>query len=159
MLFFETIHDNYPWELLLDADPAKELVKEYLNNGECWAAKRDGSEEVLGVYVLNFPEEKTAELINLAVKSSHQGRGIGKECVAHAVQRCRELGISRLEVGTGNSGIGQIAFYQKCGFRMTGVIQDFFLGRYEEEVVENGISCKDMVRFAMDLNTIDGRMK
>ena len=31
MLFFETIHDNYPWELLLDADPAKELVKEYLN--------------------------------------------------------------------------------------------------------------------------------
>ena len=152
MLFFETIHDNYPWELLLDADPAKELVKEYLNNGECWAAKRDGSEEILGVYVLNFPEEKTAELINLAVRSDCQGQGIGKECVAHAVQRCRELGISRLEVGTGNSGIGQIAFYQKCGFRMTGVIQDFFLGRLEEEVVENGISCRDMVRFAMDIN-------
>ena len=152
MLFFETIHDNYPWELLLDADPAKELVKEYLNNGECWAAKMDGSEEILGVYVLNFPEEKTAELINLAVRSDCQGQGIGKECVAHAVQRCRELGISRLEVGTGNSGIGQIAFYQKCGFRMTGVIQDFFLGRLEEEVVENGISCRDMVRFAMDIN-------
>lgn len=32
-----------------------------------------------------------------------------------------------IEIGTGNSSIGQLALYQKCGFRIIGVDMDFFL--------------------------------
>ncbi len=31
-----------------------------------------------------------------------------------------------IEIGTGNSSIGQLALYQKCGFRIIGVDMDFF---------------------------------
>lgn len=159
MLSFKKINDNYPWDLLLDADPCRELVEEYLEKGECWAGRENENSDTFdGVYILLFPEEgegagqeSSGELINLAVRPELQGRGIGKQCVAHAAGRCRLRGLKYLEVGTGNSGIGQIAFYQKCGFRITGVIPDYFEGRFEEEIFENGMLCRDMVRFRMEL--------
>ncbi|OZB89967.1 hypothetical protein CJP46_35970 [Paenibacillus sp. XY044] len=43
-----------------------------------------------------------------------QGKGIGKLLGKHTVQNATELGFKTIEVGTGNSGVGQLALYQKC---------------------------------------------
>jgi ribosomal protein S18 acetylase RimI-like enzyme len=56
-----------------------------------------------------------------------------------------------LEVGTGNSSIGQLALYQKCGFRITGIDYNYFIRHYDEPIFENGIPCRDMIRLAIDL--------
>lgn len=45
-----------------------------------------------------------------------------------------------------------MAFYQKCGFRMLNVERDFFAD-YQPPIVENGIPCKDMILFSLDLTT------
>ena len=138
-----------PFDLLLLADPSRELVEEYLAIGKCHVAEMAG--DIVGVYVLARLDMETMEIMNIAVDERMHGQGIGKKLVEDAIQVARELGVQSLEVGTGNSSIGQLALYQKCGFRMEGVIKDFFVDNYDEEIFENGIQCRDMIRLVKEL--------
>ncbi|WP_164669852.1 GNAT family N-acetyltransferase [Virgibacillus doumboii] len=139
-----------PMDLLLLADPSEEMVMEYLTQGQCYVAKIDN--KIVGVYVLFQRRRDKIELKNIAVDESEQGKGIGKQLINHAIANARLLGYKYIEVGTGNSSIGQLALYQKCGFRITAVIKDFFKKNYEEEIIENGILCRDMIKLRMDLS-------
>jgi len=136
-------------ELLLLADPSQQLVEQYLKRGECYVAETDGA--VIGVYVLLPTRPDTAEIVNVAVHELYQGQGIGKRLVNHAIQTAKAQGCRTVEIGTGNSGVGQLALYQKCGFRITGVDRDFFLRHYDEPIYENGIQVVDMVRLSQDI--------
>jgi ribosomal protein S18 acetylase RimI-like enzyme len=136
-------------ELLLLADPSRKLVEEYVARGTCFVAEEAG--QTVGVYVLLPTRPETVELVNIAVAEELHGRGIGKRLVRHAIQTARTNGYRTIEVGTGNSGMGQLALYQKCGFRIVGVDIDFFIPHYPEAIYENGIPCRDMVRLSQDL--------
>ncbi|WP_337098570.1 GNAT family N-acetyltransferase [Paenibacillus sp. YIM B09110] len=138
-----------PMELLLMADPSEKLVNEYLNRGQCMVAEAGGM--IIGVYVLLPTRPETIEIVNVAVAESEQGQGIGKQLVKHAIETAGQLGYKTIEIGTGNSGVGQLALYQKCGFRMVGIDRDFFIRHYHEPIYENGIQVIDMVRLSQDL--------
>ncbi|MFS0916265.1 GNAT family N-acetyltransferase [Brevibacillus sp. 179-C 1.1 NHS] len=138
-----------PMELLLAADPSVRLVEEYVQRGRCFVAVLE--ESIVGVYVLIPTRPDTIELVNVAVDEAHQGKGFGKKLVLHAIEIAKSLGYKTIEVGTGNSSVGQLALYQKCGFRMTWIDRDFFLRHYEEEIYENGIQVIDMVRLSQDI--------
>ncbi|WP_374706670.1 GNAT family N-acetyltransferase [Paenibacillus sp. J2TS4] len=143
-----------PMELLLLADPSRDIVEGYLGRGQCYVAEEGGS--VIGVYVLIPTRPETVELVNVAVEESRHGCGIGKRLVLHAVRTAREQGARTMEVGTGNSSVAQLALYQKCGFRITGVDRDFFTRHYPMEIMENGIPCRDMIRLAQDVHNGEG---
>lgn len=100
---------------------------------------------------LRLNEEPPMELVNVAVDEKYQGRGIGKQLVMHAIHQARRLSYQTIEVGTGNTGIGQLALYQKCGFRITGIDKDFFIRHYPEKIYENGIQVMDMIRLSQEL--------
>ncbi|QRG69980.1 GNAT family N-acetyltransferase [Brevibacillus choshinensis] len=138
-----------PMDLLLLADPSRLLVEAYLKRGTCYVAASE--EAIIGVYVLLPTRPDTIELVNVAVSEAHQGRGIGKKLVLHAIQQARQLGYRTIEIGTGNSSLDQLGLYQKCGFRITGVDRDFFLRHYDEPIFENGIQVVDMIRLSQDL--------
>lgn len=138
-----------PMNLLLLADPSIEFIKDYVNRGETYFAEING--EVVGVYILLATRPGTCEIINIAVSEKYQGEGIGRKLLEHAIEFAFQGGCKTLEIGTGNSSIGQLAFYQKCGFRITGVDRDFFVRHYKEDIIENGIHCRDMIRLSMDL--------
>ncbi|AKO92622.1 GNAT family N-acetyltransferase [Priestia filamentosa] len=138
-----------PFSLLLLADPSQEKVKEHLEKGVCFVAEED--KKIIGAYILEEKNEKSIELVNIAVKEHLHGKGIGKKLIQHVLQSTKEQGYEIIEVGTGNSSINQLAFYQKCGFRMTGIERNFFLENYKEPLFENGIRCQDMVRLTFFL--------
>ena len=139
-----------PWDLLLLADPSRQQIESYLSTGTCYTARLHGL--TVGVLVLLETGPGTIEIMNIAVAEDYQGQGIGKQLVAEAVRIARQKKANRLEVGTGNSSIDELAFYQKVGFRMVSIDRDFFLRHYDEPIFENGIQCRDMVRFAMELD-------
>lgn len=143
------VNEEHPMELLLVADPSRKLVEDYVKRGECFVAEE--SNQCVGTYVLLPTRPETVELVNIAVAEEMQGRGIGKKLVLHAIQTAKTKGYKTIEIGTGNSSIGQLALYQKCGFRIVGVDLDFFIRHYSEEIYENGIQCRDMVRLSQDL--------
>ncbi|OAH59234.1 MULTISPECIES: GNAT family N-acetyltransferase [Bacillaceae] len=141
--------EELPLDLLLLADPSQALIEDYVQRGECFLAESD--RQIIGVYVLLPTRPETVELVNIAVMETHHDRGIGKQLIIDAIQRAKSKGYRTIEVGTGNSSIGQLALYQKCGFRITGVDRDFFIRHYSEEIFEKGIQCRDMVRLSQEL--------
>ncbi|MFJ8256408.1 GNAT family N-acetyltransferase [Peribacillus asahii] len=143
------IGEKLPMELLLLADPSKDIVEEYINRGECFVAESE--QQIIGVYVLLPTRPETVELVNVAVLEEQHGRGIGKQLVIDAIKVAKTKGYRTIEIGTGNSSIGQLALYQKCGFRIIGVDMDFFIKHYPEKIFENGIQCRDMIRLSQDL--------
>jgi len=138
-----------PWGLLLLADPAADMVRAYLPRASVHVAERGG--RVVGEYALLATRPATWELVNVAVEPQSQGRGVGRALVLHAIATARAAGARVLELGTGNAGIGQLALYQRCGFRIVGVDLDFFTRHYPEPIEENGIPCRDMIRLSLDL--------
>ena len=141
--------DLYPWELLLSADPEKSLVEKYLNLGETFIARLN--ENTIGVIVLLEKHPGIMEIMNVAVSEPFQNRGIGRRLVTFGIKRAGEKGMTKVEIGTGNPGVGQMLLYQKCGFRIIGVDLDFFRRNYPEKIYENGIECRDMIRMEIIL--------
>ncbi|MDT3427387.1 ribosomal protein S18 acetylase RimI-like enzyme [Paenibacillus forsythiae] len=138
-----------PYELLLLADPSRELVDRYLKQGICYMAVLPGEavpEKPVGVFVLLRGEAGTVEIMNIAVREEAQGKGIGRKLLQAAIEIAKASDARAIEIGTGNSSLQQLALYQKCGFRIIGVDRDFFVRNYAEAIYENGIQCRDMIR-------------
>ncbi|MFD3446049.1 GNAT family N-acetyltransferase [Microbacteriaceae bacterium 4G12] len=145
----KALSTEIPIELLLLADPHHDHITSYVQRGQLFTAKQE--EQIIGAYVLLETRPKTMEIVNIAVISEHQGKGIGKQLIAHALEVAKHSGMHTVEIGTGNSSIDQLALYQKCGFRIVGIDHDYFVKYYEEPIIENGIVCRDMIRLALDL--------
>lgn len=140
--------EELPRELLILADPSPALVESYIHGGHGLLAEHQGT--TVGVAVLLDTRPHTMELVNLAVRESLQGRGIGQALLHESLAYARVHGARTVEVGTGNSSIGQLALYQKAGFRIVGVERDFFTRHYPEPIYENGILCRDMIRLSIN---------
>lgn len=132
---------NEMMDLLLMADPDKEAIAAYLDESTIFVAYN--LNRLIGIAAITF-EQDQAELKNLAVDESNQGRGIAKKLIFKAQDYAKESGSLSIKVGTGNSSLSQLALYQKCGFRMQYINEDYFSG-YPEPIFENGIRCLDMV--------------
>lgn len=135
---------DLPMNLLLEADPSEELVREYCSNGFVYEAAVD--DELMGVYVLLPLTDGIVEIKNIAVAEDARGQGYGKRLIQHALSKAERLGFGNVEIGTGNSSVDQLMLYQKCGFRIDSIDRDFFTRNYPEPIFENGIQCRDMIR-------------
>jgi ribosomal protein S18 acetylase RimI-like enzyme len=141
--------EEIPWDLLLDADPSRQRVASYLSDDLTRVAKL--GDEIIGVYALARHDPITFELMNIAVREVYQGTGLGRRLLGHAIGLAESKGARIIDVGTGNSSFAALAFYQRAGFRIVGVIPNFFVDNYAEPIVENGIRCVDMVRLRLTL--------
>lgn len=137
------------YDLLLLADPDKQLVENYVVRGLCFEAISTG--KIVGVLVLLPTRPETLEIINIAVSEKYQGQGIGEKLIQFTLAHAKNLHYKTVEIGTGSTSFGQLYLYQKCGFRMTSIDRDFFLRHYEEKIIENRLVLKDMVRLSIDV--------
>ena len=136
-------------ELLLLADESEASVADYIGRGACYAARCGNT--LAGQYVLLHTRPFTAEVVNIAVVPRFQRQGVGTALLAHAVRTAREAGFRRLEIGTGDSGTGQIALYLRCGFVRCGIDEDYYRKYYPAPIFENGVECRHMIRMSMEL--------
>ena len=111
----------------------------------------DEGGDLVGAATMQWRGEP-CELMELAVAPERQGQGIGRRIVAWLVEEARRRGKQAILVGTANASIDNIAFYQRCGFRMDHVRKDYFW-YYREPVYENGIQIRDMLVFRYELTS------
>ncbi|TYS19120.1 GNAT family N-acetyltransferase [Rossellomorea vietnamensis] len=130
------------------ADESEEAVRNYIVEGDLYAIH---FEDVLaGVILFISVNDSTVELKNLAVIPEFRGRGIGKASIKEGLVIYKNQGKDRVIVGTANSSIDNIAFYQKAGFRMYEIKRNFFFN-YPEPIFEYGIRAMDMIMFEKTL--------
>lgn len=148
-----TNKSDYPWELLLLADPEASLVAAYLKTSETFV-KVNSTSEVLGVLVLNKEAEDHYELMNLAVAEAYQSMGIGQELVEYGIKeiKSRQQSEARLIVKTGDLSYPAIRLYQRCGFQIKEVIEDYFIKNYPEAIYEEGQQLKNQLILELLIN-------
>lgn len=143
-------NDKTPFELLLIADPSRDLIDEYLKQSDIFIARQ--IDEIIGVIVLFSLTAETVEIKNVAVKPEFQGQGIGSFLIENVVRIALLNGQKSICLGTANSSVGQFYLYQKLGFELTDIKRNFFINNYAEPIYENGIQAKHMLVLTRQLN-------
>jgi GNAT superfamily N-acetyltransferase len=133
------------------AEDSEESLAGYLDRGAVWVA-RDADGTVVG-HLQVIPDAEVWEVRNTAVTESRQGRGIGRRLLEHAVAEARRSGVPRIVVATAAADIGNLRFYQRCGFRMERVVHDAFgpATGYRDPIDIDGIPLRDQVWFGRDV--------
>lgn len=94
-------------------DPVGRIVEP---GGDVLVARAADEDAVIGCVALLAHPDAVFELSKMAVAPAAQGRGIGRRLVASAIGRARELGASRLFLGTNSKLAPAIHLYQEAGF-------------------------------------------
>ncbi len=136
-------HEPVPYHLLLLADPSRAMIDSYLSSSRVFIAETEG--QIQGVMVIYNRTNHEVEIKNIAVEERLHGKGIGTFLIKNGIQLCRQEGVEKMYIGTANSSIGQLYLYQKLGFKMEEIRNDFFINHYPEPIFENGIEAKHLV--------------
>jgi aminoglycoside 6'-N-acetyltransferase I len=135
--------EKLPYDLLLLADELVEVIDQYIFDCEVYVYEED--RQIIGVYALYKINRDEVEIKNIAVRTDHQGKGIGKKLLQDADQKARARGFQTIWVGTGDVMMMQLYFYQKAGFEMSSLKKNFYLINYPAPLYENGLQLKHMV--------------
>jgi GNAT superfamily N-acetyltransferase len=129
-------------------EDSEELLDAYIDLGRLWVARAAGG-EVIGHLQAVPRDEEVWEVTGTAVVESQRGQGAGRALLERAVDEARAAGVHRLILATGAADVGNLRFYQRCGFRMTRVVQNVFtpVNGYRAGLEVDGIPLLDQVWF------------
>lgn len=133
-------------DLLLLADEQEDIIDRYLERGTMYVLDDNG---IKAECVVSSETDDILEIKNIAVLPKYQGMGYGRALIEWIKKEYKESH-SILQVGTGDSPT-TIPFYEKCGFKKSHTIKNFFIDNYDHPIIEGGIQLTDMVYLQMKL--------
>lgn len=126
--------------LLLLADEQENMIDKYLERGTMYILI-DKNIVISECVVTN--EDKILEIENIATVPDYQGQGYAKKLIDFLCERYKTQ-YKFLQVGTGDSPL-TIPFYEKCGFKRSHRVHNFFIDNYDHPIVECGKRLIDMI--------------
>lgn len=133
-------------DLLLEADPSKDMINNYLKNGELFVLTY--KDDVACIAVVTKIDEDTAELKNIATKKEFRGNGYGKKMLKYLADNYKQK-YKKMLVGTTENNI---PFYVKQGFdKYEKTIKNFFVDNYDEKILDGDLYCTDMYYYSKNL--------
>ncbi|GCE03270.1 GNAT family N-acetyltransferase [Dictyobacter aurantiacus] len=129
--------------LLHDADEDDDRIRSLVTDGHHTSYVWWQEGKMVGAVVMRWGEE-CGEVEYIAVAEQLRGHGHGKAMLAQMITEARRRGVRSVIVGTDNTALGTIGFYQKAGFRMDHVRPDYF-SYIQPPVVNEGILLRDML--------------
>lgn len=133
-------------DLLLEADPSKDMIHKYLNDSDVYAIQKE--DELISIAVISTISRKTLELKNLVTRENYINRGYAKTLLKHLCGNYKQK-YDRMLVGTTENNI---PFYVKQGFdKYEKTIKNFFIDNYNEEIWDGDLHCTDLIYYSKDL--------
>lgn len=133
-------------DLLLEADPEKEIVEKYLTYSDVYGLFEDS--KIISIIVITKVNENICELKNIATVKQARSKGYGKQLIQYVTTIYKEQ-YEKMIVGTTENNI---PFYVKCGFdKYYKTVKNFFLDNYKEPIWDGNLQCIDMYYYYMDL--------
>lgn len=137
--------------LLLEGDEQEEMVERYLGRGRLFVMESAG--KTVAVCVVTDEGDGVCEIKNIAVAREVRRHGYGRRMVEEMIATFRPQ-FDVMLVGTGETP-GTLAFYRSCGFECSHRVEGFFTDNYDHEIVEEGVTLKDMVYLKLGLKLVD----
>lgn len=139
------------------AEDSAEQVDSYIESGRVLVAFDDTSKIIGHAQLVPTDRDDTIEIRSIAVVPDFQRRGIGRALVNRALEICRSEGARAVTVTTATADLGNIAFYQRCGFRAASVERDAFTEAkgYPPGLEVDGISVRDSITFTLAFGAND----
>lgn len=122
------------------------MIEKYLGKGTMYALDDNG---VKAEIVVCGNGDGVLEIKNLAVAPQFRRQGYGRKLIGFVCESYKEK-YHTLQVGTGDSPL-TVPFYEKCGFRRSHAVKNFFTDNYDRPIYECGILLTDMVYFVKPL--------
>ena len=133
-------------DLLLEADPSKDMINDYLRDGELFVLTY--KDDVACVAVVTKVDYNTVELKNIATKEEYRGQGYAKKMLKYLADNYKQK-YNKILVGTSENNI---PFYVKQGFdKYEKTIKNYFIDNYDEEIIDGDLHCIDMYYYSKDL--------
>jgi len=126
-------------QLLLIGDESETMIDRYLDHGNLYAGILNGIP--ITVCVALTIDDTTVEIKNLAVSPSFQRRGFGRRMLEHVEKLNTNKSII---LGTGETP-STLRFYEKCGYRYSHRVPNFFTNNYSNPIIEEGVLLRDMI--------------
>lgn len=124
-----------PWDLLLEADPNRQLVTSYIDDSQLLVYEE---ETIVGVIAFQEREDEW-EIMNLAVAEDQRGKGIAGQLLdASFAKMNRQAPKKKIVIKTGDLPSPALHLYMKKGFQPTALIENYFVTHYPEPIYENG---------------------
>lgn len=133
-------------DLLLLGDEGEKMIDKYLERGEMYILDDNG---IKAECVVTDEGNKTLEIKNIAVSPKFQKHGYGKKLIEFITEKYSE-NFSVIQAGTGDSPL-TISFYEKCGFRKSHIVKNFFIDNYKNPIYEEGVQLIDMIYLQKNL--------
>jgi len=117
-------HRDLEWSFRLAEDSDQQLDS-YIDLGRLWVA-RTSDGVVVGHLQAVSRDADLWEVVSTAVAERARGQGVGRALLDRAGEEAQAAGATRLILSTATADVGNLRFYQRCGFRMTHVVRDAF---------------------------------
>lgn len=133
-------------DLLLLGDEDEKMIDKYLERGEMYILDDNG---IKAECVVTDEGNKILEIKNIAISPKFQKQGYGKKLIEFITEKYSE-NFSVIQAGTGDSPL-TIPFYEKCGFRKSHIVKNFFIDNYKNPIYEEGVQLIDMIYLQKNL--------
>ena len=134
-------------DLLLEADPSKDMINDYLRDGELFVLTY--KDDVACVAVIIRIDDETIELKNIATKEIYRGQGYGKKMLKYLADNYK-VRYKKMIVGTSENNI---PFYVKQGFdKYEKTVKNFGEDNYDEKIHNANAICIDKYYYSKNLN-------
>lgn len=90
---------------------------------QCWVLER--GEEVIGHAIITMGAGE-AHLLNVCIRASERGAGLGRRLVMHSLEKAYEAGAEVLFLEVRPSNHVAARLYESMGFREVGVRRDYY---------------------------------
>lgn len=133
-------------DLLLEADPSRDMIYKYLNDSDVYALKKE--DELISIAVILHIDRKTLELKNIVTTEKYRNKGYAKTLLKSLCGNYKQK-YDRMLVGVAENNI---PFYVKQGFdKYEKTIKNFFIDNYKEEIKDGDLVCTDLIYYSKDL--------
>ena len=133
-------------DLLLLSDEQEDMIDRYLERGKMYILVDNG---VKSECVITDEGNGVLEIKNIATIKEYQKKGYAKQLIDYISKKYRSA-FSVLKVGTGDSP-ATIPFYEKCGFKRSYIVPNFFIDNYDHPIIDGGTLLVDMIYLEKNL--------
>ena len=136
-------YDSADFEVLYTIDQAcyprgiaysRSMLREFLNlpGARCLVVEpgEPHGSSVAG-FIISESSGTNGRIITIDVLEEHRRAGVGSALLTGVEQRMAESGVRRVELETATSNAAGVAFWERHGYRKTGVLRGYYLGRLD----------------------------